>query len=182
MKKATSSPDAIMAAFIQKCTAQLEEQVQRLGRWPDRLQLPEPGNDIERQALELWIEEIKEATGNTIRLAGASAPQADHDTASAATETRQIGVITVDAGLCWIGDPCYIFNPDQRPKAIGKNWSEFCGKLSSKGPTCQQFNHDPGHPGLGVVVSTGNGDGDYPVYAEIQDGRVMRVWVEFLAA
>src|SRR5690242_12659999 len=68
MKKAASSPDAVMAAYIQKCTAQLEEQVQRLGRWPDRLQMPEPRNDIERQALEMWIEEIKGASGSAIRL------------------------------------------------------------------------------------------------------------------
>jgi hypothetical protein len=94
---------------------------------------------------------------------------------------KQIGVIGVDAGLCWIGDPCYIFDPDQRPKAIGKDWPDFCAKLSKDRPTCQQFNYDIGHPGLGVVVSTGAGDGVYPVYAEIEDGIVSKVWVDFTA-
>jgi hypothetical protein len=92
---------------------------------------------------------------------------------------KQVGVIGVDAGLCWLGDPCYIFKPEQRPKAIGKDWSGFCDKLSNDYPTCQQFNYDGGHPGLGVVVSTGHGDGEYPVFAEIVAGRVVKVWVDF---
>ena len=44
-----------------------------------------------------------------------------------------------------------------------------------------QFNYDLGHPGLGVVVSTGYGDGVYPVYAEFNDeGRIAAVTVEFI--
>jgi hypothetical protein len=92
---------------------------------------------------------------------------------------KQVGTIGVDAGLCWIGDPCYIFNPEERPKAIGKDWADFCSKLSKEYPTCQQFNYDRGHPGLGVVVSTGDGDGEYPVFVEIVGGRVAKVWVDF---
>jgi hypothetical protein len=96
---------------------------------------------------------------------------------------KHIGEIGVDAGLCWIGDPCYILHADPRPKAIGKDWGEFCDILheDDQYPTCMQFNYDPGHAGLGVVVSTGYGDGVYPVYAEFnEDGRVARVWVEFI--
>lgn len=96
---------------------------------------------------------------------------------------KQIGEIGVDAGLCWIGDPCYILHKDQPPKAIGKDWSEFCDILNADDqyPTCKQFNYDLGHPGLGVVVSTGFGDGVYPVYAEINgEDRVTKVWVEFI--
>lgn len=100
------------------------------------------------------------------------------------TSRRQIGEIGVDAGLCWIGDPCYILHADPAPKAIGQDWGAFCDILHEGDlyPTCKQFNYDLGHPGLGVVVSTGYGDGVYPVFAEFNDeGRVARVCVEFIA-
>jgi hypothetical protein len=95
---------------------------------------------------------------------------------------KLIGEIGVDAGLCWIGDPCYILHKDQPPKAIGKSWSEFCSILSQdEYPTSKQFNYDLGHAGLGVVVSTGYGDGIYPVFAEFnEDGRIAGVWIEFI--
>src|SRR5271168_4132582 len=96
------------------------------------------------------------------------------------SNTRQlIGEIGVDAGLCWIGDPCYILHANPPPKAIGKDWGEFCDILDQA--TCKQFNYDLGHAGLGVVVSTGYGDGTYPVYARFnKEGRVAKVWVDFI--
>ncbi len=96
---------------------------------------------------------------------------------------KQIGEIGVDAGLCWIGDPCYILHTGQPPKTIGKSWDEFCDVLHEDGqyPTCKQFAYDLGHPGLGIVVSTGYGDGIYPVFAQFNDeGRIAKVWVEFI--
>jgi hypothetical protein len=96
---------------------------------------------------------------------------------------KQIGEVGVDAGLCWIGDPCYILHHDPMPKTVGEDWDEFCDILHEDGqyPTCKQFNYELGHPGLGVVVSTGYGDGVYPVYAEFnEDGRVAKVCVEFI--
>jgi hypothetical protein len=96
---------------------------------------------------------------------------------------KHIGEIGVDAGVCWIGDPCYVLHADHPPKAIGRSWDEFCDVLHAdhKYPTCKQFCYDLGHPGLGVVVSTGYGDGVYPVYAEFNDeGRIAKVWVEFI--
>lgn len=100
------------------------------------------------------------------------------------TEPRKlIGEIGVDAGLCWIGDPCYILHAYPAPKAIGKDWDEFCDLLHDDDtyPTIRQFNYDLGHPGLGVVVSTGYGDGVYPVFAEFNDeGRVASITAEFI--
>lgn len=99
------------------------------------------------------------------------------------TDRKQIGEIGVDAGLCWIGDPCYILHADPAPKAIGKDWSAFCDMLHADGqyPTCKQLDYDLGHAGLGVVVSTGYGDGLYPVFAEFnEEGRIARVCVEFI--
>lgn len=105
------------------------------------------------------------------------------------TEWQKIGEVGVDAGLCWIGDPCYI-HPDPEykdnpPKEWGKTWSEFCKILHEKEkdefPTRVQFNYDLGHPGLGVCVSTGYGDGCYPVYIKRNfEGRISEVKVKFV--
>ena len=95
------------------------------------------------------------------------------------SEMVKVGEIGVDAGLCWIGDPCYILHKepneiDDLHKSIGKNWSDFCDMV---GRNHTQFNYSMGHPGLGVCVSTG--DGTYPVYANIKNGRVMSVFIDF---
>jgi hypothetical protein len=95
-----------------------------------------------------------------------------------------IGEVGVDAGLCWIGDPCYILS-GKRPKEIGKDWNEFCDILKEKGmykdKQTAQFNYDLGHEGLGVVTTTGYGDGGYPVYATFnEEGRVTKIEIEFI--
>jgi hypothetical protein len=98
------------------------------------------------------------------------------------TTSKYIGEIGVDAGICWIGDPCYVLHLEQPPKAIGKDWEEFCDLLGDEYPTAKQFHYDLGHAGLGVVVSTGYGDGVYPVYAEFNsEGRIASVRVEFIS-
>jgi hypothetical protein len=49
------------------------------------------------------------------------------------TIRKQVGEIGIDAGLCWVGDPCYVLHTDQPPKAIGKSWEEFCDILDEDG-------------------------------------------------
>ncbi len=114
---------------------------------------------------------------------------------------EQVGTIGVDAGLCWVGDPCYImhkevketseatkYDSDKLPDELGKDWGDFCNILSKKEDELPkgmrhgvQYNYDMGHPGLGVVVSTGYGDGEYPVYIRRNsDGRVCEVRVIFI--
>lgn len=44
-----------------------------------------------------------------------------------------------------------------------------------------QLNYEMGHAGVGVVSSTGYGDGFYPVYAEVgTDGRVKSITIDFI--
>lgn len=94
---------------------------------------------------------------------------------------ERVGEIGVDAGLCWVGDPCYVLHPDKPPRDIGKSWNDFCTRLFKRDKNGgAQFNFDRGHAGLGVAVSTGYGDGCYPVYVEREGGRVARVIVEFM--
>jgi hypothetical protein len=96
---------------------------------------------------------------------------------------KHIGEIGIDAGLCWIGDPCSILHAVPAPRAIGKDWEAFCNILDEdqQYPGCKQFNYDLRHPGLGVVVSTGYGDGLYPVFAEFnEEGLIANVAVGFI--
>lgn len=99
---------------------------------------------------------------------------------------QKVGVIGVDAGMCWIGDPCYVLHREDRPKYedIGKSWREFCREVEKRGidgPTCAaQFNFDKGHPGVGVCTRTGPGDGEYDVFVrKAADGRMLEVKVVF---
>jgi hypothetical protein len=95
---------------------------------------------------------------------------------------EKVGVIGVDAGLCWIGDPCYCVTPDA-DNHPAKNWKEFCRKLDLTNPNTltKQWNYKAGHPGLGVSVSTGYGDGEYNVYVKkTNEGRISEVKVVFI--
>ena len=91
---------------------------------------------------------------------------------------KHAGIVGVDAGLIWIGDPCYVVTPDctEHP---AQSWSEFCDQIPS-GTVCKQFNFRAGHEGLGVCVSTYMGDGCYPVYVDRDiAGRIRAVMVRF---
>jgi hypothetical protein len=86
------------------------------------------------------------------------------------------GTVGVDAGLVWVGDPCYVMGDDASHRV--RDWSEFCRRLDES--------HDkdgfsqPLGPITGVVVSSGYGDGEYPVMvARNRDGRVAAALVVF---
>ena len=96
---------------------------------------------------------------------------------------KKIGYISVDAGVCWIGDPCYIL--DGKPPKPLDDWSSFCESLGGEHPTMHSFNHRNGTEGLGVCVSTGIGDGVYPVFATVKEvegwgERVTSVTINFM--
>lgn len=74
-------------------------------------------------------------------------------------DKRLLGHIDVDSGTIWIGDPCYLrgeTNPDKISDAIQKAWGEQ--KSYASLPSIL------GHEGVGIVSSTYEGDGTYPVY------------------
>jgi len=92
---------------------------------------------------------------------------------------EQVGHIAVDAGLCWVGDPCYVLPDDASNADQVRDWEAFCNSVANSQTTQFRFNH--GHIGLGVAVSTGWGDGMYPVYVEYSaEGRVAKVEVVFI--
>jgi len=96
---------------------------------------------------------------------------------------EKAGDIGVDAGLCWVGDPCYCVTPDATDHPA-KTWNEFCAKLRSDGMEkdgVAQWNYAKGHPGLGVSVHAGYGDGFYPVYVRrAANGRIAEMRVTFI--
>lgn len=90
---------------------------------------------------------------------------------------KQIGTVFVDAGLIWVGDPCYVLGDDASNRV--KDWSEFCDKLDGT-----KFS-EPLGKGIGLAIRSGLGDGEYPVYIETKDmgdwgERVSSITIEFL--
>lgn len=98
------------------------------------------------------------------------------------SEMEKIGQVGVDAGSIWLGDFCYVYPNDEKPKRpdiIGNNWHEFCEILDAGGfgeTRYQAFGN-----GIGILVESGYGDGAYDVYIrrDPRDGRIMGVYVDF---
>lgn len=94
----------------------------------------------------------------------------------------KVGVIGVDAGICWVGDPCYVL-PRKSDGEPGLDYDDMLKRLSDgeekNGNLPVQFNYAAGHPGMGVCSSTGCGDGMYPVYARLVGTRVEELRVVF---
>ena len=87
---------------------------------------------------------------------------------------KLIGHIGVDAGLCWVGDPCYIMGDDASSRV--KDWSSFCDKIKGMDNAAMPLGE-----GTGVVTTTGYGDGEYPVYGYTnEEGRMAKIVVEFI--
>lgn len=86
------------------------------------------------------------------------------------TEWKKVGTFGVDAGLCWIGDPCYL--EDAIKEGSLKNWDKFCDMIGDT--DTKEFTE-------GVVVSTGYGDGRYPVYVKkTEKGRIIEARIVFI--
>jgi len=87
---------------------------------------------------------------------------------------EKVGTMCVDAGLCWIGDPCYVVSKDA--SHAWETWDAFCDELFAhpdyKSDACQMV--------PGVVVSTGYGDGEYDVFVKRRDGRIAEAKVVFI--
>ena len=99
---------------------------------------------------------------------------------------ERVGVVEVDSGLIWIGDPCYLTKDVPTDTVPMDNWPDFVNRLDN-GPLGQhspgvQFNFPKGHAGLGVTIQRFGGDGCYPVYV-LRDrpgqGEVRTVIIDF---
>jgi len=99
----------------------------------------------------------------------------------------KIGVVGVDSGQILVCDPCYIASQwKETPYSFGtERTHEFsydgcCKETVSSPDGGGQLNYKEGHPGAGVVVRSGYGDGVYPVYITLTStGRVKRLEIVF---
>lgn len=102
------------------------------------------------------------------------------------SEWKKVGVCGVDAGMIWIGDPCYFINrkplnpekwgtagaaPPEKPL---DDYEDFLKEIDDSVGGAQQFNYEGGHPGLGVLVAKFGGDGEYPVYVRTDSHGLVR--------
>jgi hypothetical protein len=105
-------------------------------------------------------------------------------------EVIQIGVVGVDSGQVLICDPCYIDSEWVIEDLELKQFKIKKAKNNFSYPACceqtltksyGQLNYKMGHAGIGVVSSSGWGDGCYPVYAIIdkKSGRVKELRIKF---
>ena len=116
----------------------------------------------EKEIKEKLIAFIKKAS----KFDGAGAPEKSDE-----------GVVGVDSGMLWIGDPCYILDEGSH-----EDWQKFLEEniFNVKGQGgLQQFNYGLGHPGIGVMIDGFGGDGEYKVNTIEEDGLVKAVVVEF---
>lgn len=109
-----------------------------------------------------------------------------------------LGVVGVDSGQLMVTDPCYIDSEWERDSFDYEGWKENLHKgthhLADKNQSLHSYSYvgamnttlsrgygelayKKGHSGAGVVFSTAWGDGIYPVYGELHDGRIIRVYI-----
>ncbi len=90
-------------------------------------------------------------------------------------QSEQVGEVYVDAGLVMVGDPCYTLPDDGSSRTeVARDWGTFVQKVVKEHSTAP-FGH-----GMAVVVSSGYGDGRYPVYVvKNDDGRNSKLIVDF---
>lgn len=98
---------------------------------------------------------------------------------------EKIGTIDVDAGVCWIGDPCYIIGANNLDYPY-LNWDDFCNELFKKDKKGiakwkHTENDESNSYGKGISVSTGYGDGEYSVYVKRnKEGVIAEVKIVFI--
>lgn len=98
------------------------------------------------------------------------------DTTSATT-TVKVGDVGVDSGQVMIVDPCYVLKGDFDDKSQG-SYGAVCDVTLSEDGYGEFI--ATGIAGNAIASSSGYGDGNYPVYGEINgDGRVVALHIYF---
>lgn len=96
------------------------------------------------------------------------------------SKVRLLGKFSVDSGLVWFGDPCYILHKKEGelPESVGYDWQNFANQVGSS--DFVSFKHDAGHNGFGVAVRTPGGDGTFPVLGIFnEENKIAFVVVDF---
>lgn len=89
---------------------------------------------------------------------------------------EQVGTVGVDAGMIWIGDPCYIMGDDAYKRV--RVFSEFA-QATLEADDSQASS--PLGTAVGMAISSGFGDGVYPVLVRRHEsGLIAEVRVVFI--
>ena len=101
---------------------------------------------------------------------------------------EKVGTIYVDAGVVMVGDPCYTQGADA--SSAVSSWDEFLSRTWPNVFGDGSINREEqmadvanalGQQGTGIVVESGYGDGEYPVYVtRADDGRIASLTVVFI--
>lgn len=92
---------------------------------------------------------------------------------------KLIGKCPVDSGTLMLVDPCYVLRDTTRSKDENEALPTYNDAvLHDWGTHTKISGRVPGFD-LGTIVSSGYGDGCYPVYADIEGGTVRSVTVVF---
>jgi hypothetical protein len=91
---------------------------------------------------------------------------------------EKVASIDVDGSLCWVGEPYHLGS---------KTWIEFCDKFDSSENLIEKSRSawaqtvvEPFGEGTGVCVTSGHGDGSYPVYVKRNsDGTIRAIKIKF---
>jgi len=182
----------------------LEERIQVRGREIERLAEDREKNTAALEVLERERSglqaDLSRTRGFRLMLA---IDEGDEDLPASPVQDIQVvllGAVAVDSGQLMVTDPCYIDDDWRRPRTLTedeeKNWppSEPLADPRDSSRTREPYSYlgacattlsagygelafEPGHPGAGVVFSTAWGDGMYPIYGELHDGRIVRAYV-----
>lgn len=88
---------------------------------------------------------------------------------------KKIGVIGVDSGTCFIGDPCYLIDENTKP-----NCKSIKEKLENMEADHVQLDYPKtNRPGLGVITCTGVGDGEFSVYEKTSKKGIKQIKIVF---
>jgi hypothetical protein len=96
---------------------------------------------------------------------------ADDSSKRSRNSRKLLGYVNVDAGLIYIGDPSYLIGSELGAMP----WDQFLETYIGAETELAY----PVEDGTAIVTTTGYGDGIYPVYATIRDGRVMAITISF---
>lgn len=84
---------------------------------------------------------------------------------------KLLGYADVDSGQLCVVDPCYVLD-DEKYTALINQW-DYSPGATDQHSVPLKYNY-----ATGVNFNTAWGDGSYPVYGEIEEGRVVRVIIE----
>jgi hypothetical protein len=91
------------------------------------------------------------------------------------SEWQKIGDCAVDSGQIIIVDPCYVI-PDRGENPPEVVYEDILDTWDYKKRPPQRYTPFK----MGVIVSSGYGDGYYPVYAKFNsEGRLLKAMIDF---